>query len=144
MEGGWKAIKALRGVGERIKGDERILGDGHGGQPERLRMCDQGEPFLALGSREMPQVSDLRLAAPDKPPENATQAVTRLMIGAGLGVEQNRAGLRHSPAQRHVLAMSSPPYRSRSSNPPAAWTASRCRTQLHVENVSAGTTPPTA
>ena len=26
--GGWKAIKALRGVGERIKGDERILGDG--------------------------------------------------------------------------------------------------------------------
>jgi hypothetical protein len=26
--GGWKAIKALRHVGERIKGDERILGDG--------------------------------------------------------------------------------------------------------------------
>jgi hypothetical protein len=26
--GGWKAVKALRGVGERIKGDERILGDG--------------------------------------------------------------------------------------------------------------------
>lgn len=26
--GGWKSIKALRGVGERIKGDERILGDG--------------------------------------------------------------------------------------------------------------------
>ena len=26
--GGWKAIKALRGGGERIKGDERILGDG--------------------------------------------------------------------------------------------------------------------
>jgi REP element-mobilizing transposase RayT len=26
--GGWKAIKVLRGVGERIKGDERILGDG--------------------------------------------------------------------------------------------------------------------
>ena len=26
--GGWKAIKALRGSGERIKGDERILGDG--------------------------------------------------------------------------------------------------------------------
>jgi len=26
--GGWKAIKALRGIGERIKGDERILGDG--------------------------------------------------------------------------------------------------------------------
>ena len=26
--GGWKAIKALRGVGERTKGDERILGDG--------------------------------------------------------------------------------------------------------------------
>jgi len=26
--GGWKAIKALRGMGERIKGDERILGDG--------------------------------------------------------------------------------------------------------------------
>lgn len=26
--GGWAAIKALRGIGERIKGDERILGDG--------------------------------------------------------------------------------------------------------------------
>jgi hypothetical protein len=26
--GGWKAINVLRGVGERIKGDERILGDG--------------------------------------------------------------------------------------------------------------------
>lgn len=26
--GGWKAIKALRGIGERIRGDERILGDG--------------------------------------------------------------------------------------------------------------------
>jgi hypothetical protein len=26
--GGWKAIKAQRGIGERIKGDERILGDG--------------------------------------------------------------------------------------------------------------------
>jgi REP element-mobilizing transposase RayT len=26
--GGWKAVKALRGIGERIKGDERILGDG--------------------------------------------------------------------------------------------------------------------
>jgi len=26
--GGWKAIKILRGVGARIKGDERILGDG--------------------------------------------------------------------------------------------------------------------
>jgi hypothetical protein len=26
--GGWKAVKVLRGVGERIKGDERILGDG--------------------------------------------------------------------------------------------------------------------
>jgi len=26
--GGWKAIKALRGIGARIKGDERILGDG--------------------------------------------------------------------------------------------------------------------
>jgi len=26
--GGWKAVKALRGMGEKIKGDERILGDG--------------------------------------------------------------------------------------------------------------------
>jgi putative transposase len=26
--GGWKAVKALRGVGERVKGDERVLGDG--------------------------------------------------------------------------------------------------------------------
>jgi len=26
--GGWSSVKALRGVGERIKGDERILGDG--------------------------------------------------------------------------------------------------------------------
>ncbi len=26
--GGWKAVQALRGSGERIKGDERILGDG--------------------------------------------------------------------------------------------------------------------
>src|SRR5512139_3050226 len=26
--GGWKAVKALRGLGERMRGDERILGDG--------------------------------------------------------------------------------------------------------------------
>jgi len=26
--GGWKAVKVLRGMGERMKGDERILGDG--------------------------------------------------------------------------------------------------------------------
>ena len=26
--GGWKAVKALRGVGARIRGGERILGDG--------------------------------------------------------------------------------------------------------------------
>jgi putative transposase len=26
--GGWKAVKGLRGMGEKIKGDERVLGDG--------------------------------------------------------------------------------------------------------------------
>lgn len=27
--GGWQAVKSMRGMGQRIKGDERILGDGH-------------------------------------------------------------------------------------------------------------------
>ncbi len=48
--GGWKAIKALRGIGERVKGDERILGDGDFVESIlRAAMRDwSGEPFCRL------------------------------------------------------------------------------------------------
>ncbi|MEI6261373.1 MAG: transposase, partial [Deltaproteobacteria bacterium] len=38
--GGWSAVKALREANERIKGDERILGDSRFVQ-EVLESCDQ-------------------------------------------------------------------------------------------------------
>ena len=41
--GGWKAIKVLRGVGERIKGDERILGDGDFVAEKQLLMTADGK-----------------------------------------------------------------------------------------------------
>jgi REP-associated tyrosine transposase len=38
--GGWSAVRALRGMSERIKGDERILGDG-GFVEEVLNICQE-------------------------------------------------------------------------------------------------------
>jgi REP element-mobilizing transposase RayT len=38
--GGWSAVKALRGTSERIKGDERILGDGNFVE-EVLKICQE-------------------------------------------------------------------------------------------------------
>jgi putative transposase len=38
--GGWSAVKALGGMSERIKGDERILGDG-GFVEEVLKICQE-------------------------------------------------------------------------------------------------------
>jgi hypothetical protein len=38
--GGWSAVKALRGMSERIKGDERILGDGSFVE-EVLKICQE-------------------------------------------------------------------------------------------------------
>ncbi len=73
--GGWKAIKVLRGVGERIKGDERILGDGDfvetvlGASNERLErrafLQATGYDFECLVKRvaalfEMPTTEVLR------------------------------------------------------------------------------------
>ena len=73
--GGWKAVKALRGIGKKIKGDERILGDGDfiervlGASNERLErratLKAMGYDFERLAERvaelfEMPPQEVLR------------------------------------------------------------------------------------
>ena len=52
--GGWKAITALRSIGERIKGDERILGDG-----------DFVESILQAGNERLERRSLLKTAGYD-------------------------------------------------------------------------------
>jgi REP element-mobilizing transposase RayT len=52
--GGWKAIKDMRGRGERIKGDERILGDG-----------DFVESVLKAGNERLERRAGLRAAGYD-------------------------------------------------------------------------------
>ena len=73
--GGWKTVKALRGGGERVKGDERILGDGDfvetvlKASNERLErramLQSKGYDFYALVARvaqlfDMPKAEVLR------------------------------------------------------------------------------------
>jgi hypothetical protein len=63
--GGWSAVKALRGMSERIKGDERILGDGSfvGGEQsgKRSRGAAQKSIVAVAVERKERKLGRLRL-----------------------------------------------------------------------------------
>jgi hypothetical protein len=93
--GGWKAVKALRGIGKKIKGDENILGDGDfvervlGASNERLErratLKAMGYDFERLAER----VAELF----EMPPRPEDQGVVLMADGGQAGGLAENLGL---------------------------------------------------